>query len=172
MDLARDIAVFSGCFEPIDYPVPEMPSFVYHTVRNDGDEDAFTFAPIADAAWQITGLTAHGKAMSSLTVPSVHAGKPIIGFTSAALSDAILLEELTVPSSVESLPDGLFSSCPSLIQVYLTHTEKPCGVSAHTFDRADHLRIFVPSAAYSLYCDGAGCALNPWEPFLDRIGRY
>ena len=172
LELARDVAAYLGCTEPIDCPLPEMPAPVYSVSESAGDEKAFTYAPVGDAAYLIERLTAEGKEHAALTVPALYKGKPVIGFMPSALSDAAVLEDLTLPPSIEALPDGLFSSCPSLVRLVLTHTQKPCEVSQHTFDGADRLRILVPSAAYPLYRDGYGCAQNPWEPFLNRIEPY
>ena len=171
LELARDLAAYFGCIEPIDCPLPKMPAPVYSVSESAGDEDAFTYAPIGDTAYLVEGLTAEGKERATLTLPALYKGKPVIGFAPSALSDTAL-KELTLPPSIETLPDGLFSFCPSLVRLVLTHTQKPCGVSQHTFDGADRLRILVPSAAFPLYRDGYGCAQNPWEPFLNRIEPY
>ena len=172
VELARDIAAFEGCCEPIEYTMPAMPMPLSTASAETGDETAFSYTPFSDKAWLINGLTESGKAMTALTVPAIFESKPVIGFTPSALYEASALKTLILTPNVESLPDYLFSKCPSLSRLVLTHTERPCGISAHTFDSAEKVRILIPAAAYSLYHDGYGCAQNPWEAYLNRIELY
>ena len=91
------------------------------------------------------------------------------GFTADALSSAAALEQLRLPGSVESLPDGPFRECPALTRLILEHRNQPCSVTEHTFDGAGQVKVFVPSEVYPMYRDGAGCETNPWALYLDRV---
>lgn len=176
-DLAQDILCQLGCTQTVSYPVPDMPDSIAQVTQTLGDTDSFRFAPLQDQAgsilgYRVSGLTEEGLAKSKLTVPSSYEGLPVVGFTSDALSGAALLEELTVPASVEGLPDGLFSECPKLTRLVLEHSGLVCDVTAHTFDGANQVRVYVPADSYYLYRDGQGCETNPWKEFLDRIYTY
>ena len=171
--LTEDVLAYLGCYQAVDYELPPMPAPIAKQVENVGDADRFTYTALGDGAgWLISGLTEKGQTQTALTVPSAYEGKPVVGFTADALSQASNLEELTLPSSIETLPDNLFSFCGKLTRLILLHTDVPCGVSEHSFDGADQLRIFVPTAAYPLYRDGYGCETSPWTPYLDRFTLY
>lgn len=93
----------------------------------------------------------------------------MVGFTSDALSRAELLQELTLPESIETLPDRLFEGCTALERLILLHRQKLCSISENTFAGAECLRILVPEEAYPLYRDGDGCEATPWQEHLDMI---
>ena len=96
----------------------------------------------------------------------------MVGFTSSALAETDKLEELRLPESIETIPEAAFSRCPALRRLVLLHESAPCGVSEHSFDGAEALRVYVPEKAWPLYRDGYGCEANPWTPFLSRIYTY
>ena len=91
------------------------------------------------------------------------------GFTPDALSGAAALEQLRLPESIESLPDGLFRDCSALTGLVLEHRSQPCSVTEHTFDGANQIKVFVPPEAYAMYRDGVGCETNLWALYLDRV---
>ncbi len=173
-NLAADVLAYLGCYEKVDYPLPQMPQPAAKPVESQGQAEAFTFAPVTDAAgnilgYRVSGLSETGLEAQELTVPAVYAGKTVVGFTADALASAGKLQSLRLPASIESLPDGLFRGCTALTRLILEHRDTPCDVTAHTFDGADQVKIFVPLDAYSLYRDGAGCTENPWTRYLSRI---
>ena len=171
--LAEDVLAYLGCYQAVAYDFPPMPAPIAVQAESTGDAADFTYTSIGDGAgWLIAGLTEQGQSKTALTVPASYEGKPIVGFLPDALFQANNLEALTLPTSIETLPDFLFSSCNRLDCLILLHTELPCGVSSHSLDGADQLRIFVPAAAYPLYRDGYGCETSPWTPFLDRFVLY
>ena len=176
-DLAQDLLSQLGCWEPVDCVVPEMPDSVAQMPTTSGDADCFAFSPVKDSAgrilgYRVAGLTEQGREKTSLTVPSSHQGMPVVGFASDALSGADRLEELTVPGSVEGLPDGLFRETNSLTRLILTHRGRVCDVTEHTFDNAPQVRVYVPEESYPLYRDGQGCETNPWDNYKDRLCLY
>ena len=172
--LAEDILPWLGCYEEVAYDLPEMPPSIAPAYESAAETEHFTFEPIAGQSgvtlgWRISGLTPSGLARTELTVPAAYEGKPVAGFTADALSGAAALEQLRLPGSVESLPDGLFRECPALTRLVLEHRSQPCSVTEHTFDGAGQVKVFVPSEVYPLYRDGAGCETNPWALYLDRV---
>ena len=172
--LAEDILAYLGCYENVEYNLPTMPDPIAPTYESTAETDCFTYEAITDQnggtlGYQISGLTEAGLARTELTVPAAYEGKPVAGFTADALSGAAVLEQLRLPESIESLPDGLFRECPALTQLILEHKSQPCSVTEHTFDGAGQVKVFVPSDAYALYRDGVGCETNPWALYLDRV---
>ena len=174
--LAEDLLVYLGCYEKPEYAMPVMPGTAVEAPKPQADTGDFRFAPVTGEdgttiAYRVSGITEQGQAKTSLTVPATYEGFHVVGFEDGALVHGSL-EELHLPDTIESLPDGAFRNCPALIKLVLQHGKTPCMVTAHTFDSADQIRIYVPEAAYALYRDGAGCDTNPWEAYLDRIETY
>ena len=169
--LAKDILPQLGCYRQIEYELPQMPDSIAHIEESTADERFFIVESLGEG-WLISGLTDEGLTQTSLTVPSMLGGKPVIGFTKDALSNATEIQELILPATIESLPDHLFAACSKLDRLVLEHTQKTCSVSESTFSGAERLRIFVPSEAYHLYRDGDGCEVNLWTAYLDRIFTF
>ncbi len=171
--LAEDVLAQLGCCEAVDFSVPDAPASAYRAAGTGSDASDFLLEPIAGGeGWQVAGLSEEGQRKTSLELPAAYAGKPVVGFTAGAFGQADRLEELRLPESVETIPDAAFASCPSLRRLVLLHEQSPCGVSAHSFDGADALRVYVPAAAFPMYRDGFGCEANPWTLFLGRIYSY
>lgn len=175
--LAEDILAWLGCYEEVVYDLPEMPASIAASYESTAETDHFTYEAVTNQSgetlgYRISGLTESGLEMMELTVPAAYEGLPVVGFTTDALAGAAVLEQLRLPESIESLPDGLFRECTSLTQLILEHRSQPCSVTEHTFDSADQVKVLVPSEAYSMYRDGVGCETNPWTPYLDRIYSF
>lgn len=172
--LAEDILAFLGCYDELEYELPQMPASAVMTAEEGNDNSGyFLYSSIGEnAGWEISGLSEEGLYQQELSVPAFHLGKPVTGFTPDALEKAAVLEELTLPNTIEFIPDNLFASCQKLARLILQHTETLCKITEHSFDHADQLRIFVPTAAYPLYRDGYGCETNLWAFYLDRIFTY
>lgn len=172
--LGGDLLAHWGCTAPVAFEAPDMPESIAEAAEmTAGDPDAFTFVPLSDGAgYLVSGFSELGAEKTALTVPSEHEGKPVAGFTADALEKAAALEELTLPAAIESLPDGLFAHTPELVRLVLLHRISLLVVGEKAFDACPDLKIFVPREDYSMYRDGAGCAQNPWEPYLDRIVTY
>lgn len=171
--LAEDLLAHWGCTSRVAFDRPAMPESVAAAAApTDGDADAFTFTPVAGGAgYLISGLSEAGADAAALTIPSAYDGKPVVGFTpDVALGAA--LTELTVPASVESLPDALFAGAPNLARLILPHRAALPMIGEHALDALPRLKVLVPAQDYTLYRDGVGCAQNPWEPYLDRIVTY
>lgn len=172
--LAEDLLAQLGCYEELSFPRPTMPEPVPQEVEETPDSGCFLFSPVDEAGsgYLVSGLTEAGLIQTSLTVPSRFEGRPVVGFDPHALDGAERLEELRLPGTVESLPDGAFAGCPSLTRLVLEHTGRLCRITEHTFEGAPQIKIYVPANAYSLYRDGDGCETNLWSALLDRIFQY
>ena len=172
--LAEDLLAQLGCYEELSFPRPTMPEPVPQEVEEVPDSGWFLFTPIDEvgSGYLVSGLTEMGLLQTSLTAPTSFEGKPVVRLAPHALSGAAQLEELRLPETVESLPDGMFADCPRLTRLVLEHTGRLCRITEHTFDSAPQIKIYVPTNAYSLYRDGAGCEANLWSALLDRIFQY
>ena len=171
--LAEDILAQFGCCEAVGYPLPGAPASAYRAPETEGDPEDFVLEPFADGAgWQIAGVSEQGKEKTVLEVPADADGKPVVSLRAGAFDSADRLEELRLPGSVETIPDNAFSGCPSIKRLVLLHENAPCGVSAHSFDGAENLRVYVPAAAYPMYRDGFGCEANPWTEHIGRVYSY
>lgn len=172
--LAEDLLAQLGCYEELSFPRPTMPDPIPQTQAEEADSGWFQFSSIDEtgSGYLVSGLTETGLAQTSLTVPTSFEGRPVVGIKSHALDGAKVLEELRLPETVESLPDGVFVGCPSLTRLVLEHTQRLCHITKHTFDEAAQVKVYVPAAAYSLYRDGDGCETNLWNALLGRIFQY
>lgn len=177
--LAEDVLSRLGCYEAVDYPLPEMPASIARQPEAEEEEnmDLFLLAPVVGdngetLGYEVSGLTAEGLAQSRLTLPGSYRGKSVVSLAAGALEGADELVELTLPENIEYLPDGVFSGCTRLERLVLRHESKVCSVTEHTFDRAEQVKIYVSRAAYALYRDGQGCEDNPWSAYLDRVYAF
>lgn len=174
--LAEDLLVYLDCYEKLVYEMPVMPGTAAETPVIQEDMGDFLFVAVTDesgkpVAYRVSGVTQQGQEKTVLRVPETHQELNVVGFGENALRHETL-EELRLPETVESLPDGAFRNCPAMLRLVLEHGKTPCTVTAHTFDGGEQIRILVPEAAYTLYRDGAGCEANPWEAYMDRIETY
>ena len=172
--LAEDLLAQLGCYEELSFPRPTMPEPVPQEVEETLDSGWFLFTPVDEtgSGYLVSGLTETGLLQASLTVPSNFEGRPVVGFTPHALGGTERLEELRLPGTIGSLPDGAFAGCPGLTRLVLEHTGRLCRITEHTFEGAPQIKIYVPTSAYSLYRDGDGCETNLWSALLDRVFQY
>ena len=124
---------------------------------------------VGESGLEVCGLTAQGLETQQLIVPGMVEGKAVVGITEDAFAGNAALEELTLPATIERIPDGAFDGCVNLKRLTLLHRDKTPTVGEGLLDGAPDLIIHVPAEAYPLYRDGAGCAANSWENYLDRI---
>ncbi len=171
MLLAEDLLTQLGSYSALSWDIPEMPASIATLEENESDADLFLYEPL-EGGWLISGLTKEGLSYSTLRVPSSREGKPVVGFTSSALENAVNLEELTIPASVEYLPKQLLSGCSQLQRLILEHTTSLCAIPEDAFRNMKNLKILVPAESYSLYRDGNGCEANLWSEYLEQIFTY
>ncbi len=169
--LAGDIAAFEGCCEPVRAELPSMPPMAAVSLDTGDDMDTFLFEPLK-TGWIISGVTEAGSSMETLTIPSEHEGRPVVGFSPDALSNASGLTRLILPSTITAIPDGLFSGCPHLAALVFAPRTNLCRFAPETLRSMPSLTIYVPENDYPMYRDGYGCEQNEWERFLNRIETY
>lgn len=173
--LACDLLAEQGIYAEPSFTMPQMPE----PVRTEQSGAAGEAADAADfileeyaGGWQVVGLSETGLEKTSLTLPAYVEGKPVIAFTAEAFSGAEKLEELTLPETVEAIPDDAFAGTPQLKRLVLLHTQTVCALGENPFRGAEKVKVYVPREAYGLYRDGAGCEENQWQPYLKRIETY
>lgn len=172
VQLANDLLNHMGYFRELEYELPQMPASIAKIETTDTDMDDFLFEPVGENGYLVSGLTEHGAGKATLVLPSAHNGKPVVGFVADAFAENRTLTELTLPASIESIPDGAFRGCVNLTRLNLLHTDTPPGVGDGLLLGVDNLTVYVPIEAYHLYRDGAGCASNPWEQYKNIITAY
>lgn len=171
--LACDLLAYLGCYQAVPFEAPPMPASIAQLPQQGAEDSAdFLFTPLGEGGYVVSGLTDAGQGRTELVVPSVHDGKPVVGFTAEAFAGNPLLERLTLPETVAAIPDRAFDGCVSLTRLTLLHQSAPPGIGNDPFRGAEQLRVYVPAASYPLYRDGAGCGENPWERWQGRIVRY
>ena len=170
--LTGDLLNYLGYYRAVPFQVPEMPPSIAQIEESSETGADFLFIPFGTNGLLVSGLSEQGKEKQSLILPSSHNGKAVVGITETAFAGNTVITELTFPAAIESIPDGAFDGCVNLTRLTLLHTQTTPAVGEGLLTGADRLTIFVPSGSYYLYRDGAGCATNPWENYLDRITAY
>ncbi len=167
-DLLNDL----GYYEDVPFKMPQLPDPIAQVEENGTDGGMFTYESLGETGLLVSGLTEQGMQEPVLVVPSSYNGKPVVGLTQTAFAENTYLQELTLPATVESIPDGAFAGCVSLTRLNLLHQETTPSVGEGLLERAAQLKIYVPQSAYHLYRDGAGCAANLWQRYLKYITAY
>lgn len=167
-DLLNDL----GYYEDVPFEMPQMPDFIAQVEENVTDGGMFTYESQGETGLLVSGLTEQGRQKTALVVPSSYNGKPVVGLTQSAFSGNVDLQELTLPASIESIPDRAFAGCISLIRLNLLHQETTPDVGEGLLEGTSQLKIYVPQSAYHLYRDGAGCAVDLWQGYLKYIIAY
>ena len=167
--LGCDLLTWLGTSAQTAFDMPEMPASIADAGEDAADRGDFLFQAVGEAGLEICGLTARGLEKEQLTVPASIDGRTVVGVTADAFAGNTRLQALTLPATIERIPNGAFSGCTSLTRLTLLHRDKTPDVGAGLFDGAPDLMVCVPADAYPMYRDGAGCAANAWEAFTDRI---
>ncbi len=170
--LGCDLLTYLGCSAQVSFEAPQMPASIAKTEEAGADTGDFLYEPLGTEGLRICGLTAQGREKESLVIPGYHDGRTVVGMTADALGSNGKLVELTLPGTVEEIPDGAFSGCPQLTKLILLHRDQTPRVGAGLLEGAPGLTVCVPKEVYHLYRDGADCAANQWEAFLDRIVTF
>ncbi len=169
--LSCDILAELGIYKEPDFTEPSQPASIY--VQKETEEtslSAFYFEEYK-GGYLITGLTDEGLKAESLVIPESISGKPVISFDKEMLTGAAVVE-LTIPSSLEYIPDEAYKNAGALARLVIKGTGEAPSLGDHPFDGNDELKIYVPREAYGLYRDGAGCVENKWQNYLERIVTY
>ena len=170
--LCSDLLTYLGCSDPLSFEMPTMPDSIAVVEETAEDSGDFVFQAVGENGLEVCGLTAQGRAKQQLTLPGICDGKVVVGITAEAFAGNTRIQELTLPATVERIPDGAFSGCINLTRLTLLHRDSTPSVGAGLLDGAPGLMIYVPAEAYPLYRDGAGCAANAWEAYTDRIVTF
>jgi len=170
--LCSDLLTYFGCSDRLDFALPVMPASIAKTAVSEGAAGDFLFEPLGDTGLTVVGLSETGKTREVLTLPAYAEGKAVVGIAADALGSNEILTELTLPATIERIPDGLFSGCTALTRVTLLHTDTTPAVGNGLLEGAPNLTIWVSEEVYRLFRDGAGCAVNPWEQYLDNLETY
>ena len=117
----------------------------------------------AENGYLITGLTEEGAKASVLSLPATIQGKPVTDLSPSLFSQAVFLEELTVPAGF-TLYDGMFTGCKSLHRLILT-APSPSSyiIGGQLLEGADFL-IYVPANALDTYQRNYS-----WQKYSQRI---
>nr|MBR4281240.1 hypothetical protein [Clostridia bacterium] len=167
--LCCDLLTWLGSSAAVAFEMPQMPASIAVVEETTADSGDFLYQMVGESGLEVCGLTAQGLEKQQLIVPGMVEGKAVVGITEDAFAGNAALEELTLPATIERIPDGAFDGCVNLKRLTLLHRDKTPTVGAGFLDGAPDLIIHVPAEAYPLYRDGAGCAANSWENYLDRI---
>ena len=171
--LACDVLNYLGFYEDIPFEEPAMPDSIAQLEEDDtGNNEDFLFEELGENGLVVSGLTDAGKTKTDLIVPASVNGKAVVSLTADAFAGNTTITTLTLPATIESIPDGAFNGCTNLTRLTLLHDSTTPTVGEGLFTGADKLYVYVPASAYHLYRDGAGCATNPWEPHLKRVREY
>ena len=171
--LALDLLAQLGCYEAPEMELPEMPSPVRKEVQESGDTEDVTVEETEHGeGCIITGLTERGRGKTVLYLPSSSHGRPVVSVLPDSFRGAHMLEEIHIPASLETLPEGLFSDCPALQRLVMEPRDIPLNIPSGSLDGLSSLKILVPGEDYSRYRDGYGCGENPWQKYLDRMVTY
>ena len=117
----------------------------------------------AENGYRITGLTEEGAKASVLSLPATIQGKPVTDLSPSLFSQAVSLEELTVPAGF-TLYDGMFTGCKSFHRLILT-APSPSSyiIGDQLLEGADFL-IYVPANALDTYQRNYS-----WQKYSQRI---
>ncbi|MBO7430163.1 MAG: InlB B-repeat-containing protein [Spirochaetia bacterium] len=108
---------------------------------------------------QITGLTARGRQLSSLDIPSAIDGKPMNIIGDNAFQGCTNLTDVTVPASVLWIMAGAFDGCTNLTSIVM-RSEIPREVDP-AFLGSCPATVYVPIAAVAAYQAAEGWNANP-----------
>ena len=170
--LCCDLLTYLGCSDPLPFETPAMPASIAVVEETAADSGDFLFQAVGETGLAVCGLTEQGMAKQQLTIPSTCDGKVVVGITAEAFAGNTRIQELTLPATIESIPDGAFSGCTGLTRLTLLHRDSTPSVGSGLLDGAPGLMIHVPAEAYPLYRDGADCAANAWEAYTDCIVTF
>ena len=132
--------------------MPELPKTEEYVQGNDEDEGLFTYEEVDGGGYSATSIKPEGKDRKTLVLPSMHQGKPVVGFAQSLFQDNGVIEEITIQENVRMILDASFSGCENLRKVILTNPKpNTLLVGFHLLDGATSLRFYVPKEALSSY---------------------
>ena len=142
--LTEDIKSVIGDTSPTPFEMPDKPIVPIATTDGDNrDAHCFTYEVLENGI-RLTGLTEEGKKRTSLVLPSLIDGLPVIAFSPDVFRSDIYLEEVTIPATIRSIQNSSFFGCSNLQRIILTAPIPNCSVGTGLLDGCQNARIIVP----------------------------
>ena len=116
---------------------------------------------------RLTGLTAEGKTMTEITLPSDYDGVPVREFAPEVFSGNTTISRITLPQNISWLYDNSFDGAVRLSALVFEH-DSVLGMTAGEdfLEGADNCSIYLKKGV-----SFAGCA-GGWEKYQDRVVYY
>ncbi len=132
--------------------MPELPIAADYVQGDDSDEALFEYEEAEGVGYNAISLLEEGKSRKSVVLPSMHEGKPVVGFAADVFAGNGTIEEITIQENVRMILDGSFKGCMNLRKVILKNTQPSLLlVGFHVLEGAEQLRFYVPKDALSTY---------------------
>ena len=142
--LTEDIKSVIGDTSPTPFEMPEKPQVPIALTDGDNrDADCFTYE-ILEGGVRLTGRTAEGMGRTSLVLPSVIDGMPVIAFSQELFEGDVYLEEVTIPATVRSILNDSFFGCANLRRIILTAEVPNSSVGTGLLNGCQNARIILP----------------------------
>lgn len=144
---------------------PEKPVISVKVAHGDlSDSDCFLYEEKGQG-YQIIGLSDSGMKKEVLIIPTEYKGQPVWSFSADTFRNNEKLEEITVPSSVVSIPGSCFRGCSNLKKLNLLSPEPVCAVDSQLLEGVSRLEIWLPD--YDSYVN---YAVNYyWSQYADNM---
>ncbi len=130
--LVADLRRMQGDARPVEIELPEAPERPAPETPSVSAGDAvdmsayFTYSDMAGGL-MVTGVTAEGKGLASLTVPTTANGKAVVAIGENAFAGCTALKEIVVYANVIQFYDGCYRGASALERVVM-HYEVATGV--------------------------------------------
>ena len=148
---------------------------VVYTGSDSEPEMSFLTSDNNDGTCTVIGV--RGRA-ADLAIPSEIDGVKVIAIGSYAFKNASWIETLELPETLESIEDGAFEGCLSLVSLIMR--EGICSLGAHSFYNCSSLKsvtlpaslVSVGSSALGGLAEGSTVFVSTWDIFyqLDNYG--
>lgn len=163
--LVSDVQRLLGTMRKTTAALPNPPVLQRdNAVLASGTENGFIYEVTARGA-AVTGLERDIASQSSLTVPSVLGGAPVISVSEGVFSGCSAVE-ITLPLSVTRLPSRLFAGAENLKTVYLPSPDLPEVGENLLAEAAPGIIIRVPPELYSTYITDYF-----WGAYTENLGE-
>ena len=111
------------------------------------------------SALKILGLTAKGRTLTAIDIPSAIDGNSVTAIGSGAFRDCSFITNITIPATVTSIEGNAFAGCSNLTSLMLLGTVPPVFV-ASALDSCP-ATVYVPASAVAAYQAADGWDANP-----------
>ena len=114
---------------------------------------------LGSSALKILGLTAKGRTLTAIDIPSAIDGNSVTAIGSGAFQDCSFITNITIPATVTSIEGNAFAGCSNLTSLMLLGTVPPVFV-ASALDSCP-ATVYVPVSAVAAYQAADGWDANP-----------